>query len=153
MKKVSDKTILYLKKKEGFSPVWARCPAGILTIGHGHAFKTGDRFPSGISKEEAEILLRKDVSVAEKFANDLEYSWMNQYQFEALVSLVFNCGRAKFLSFKYLPEALQKRNEESIKKNWLDIVHAGGKKLPGLVKRRKEEYEHGFEGIEWDVAG
>jgi len=52
--------IAQLKKHEGFRSKVYKCPAGYLTIGYGRNLET-----NGLTKEEAEYLLQKDVEKIE----------------------------------------------------------------------------------------
>ena len=66
---------------------------GILTIGFGH---TGPDVQRGmtISRVRAFELLREDTSGAARQVGELVHRPLNQSQFDALVSLVFNAGSA-----------------------------------------------------------
>lgn len=69
---------------------------GILTIGFGH---TGPDVQRGlmISRVRAFELLREDTSGAARQVGELVHRPLNQSQFDALVSLVFNAGSAPLL--------------------------------------------------------
>ncbi|MDD7026949.1 MAG: D-Ala-D-Ala carboxypeptidase family metallohydrolase, partial [Lachnospiraceae bacterium] len=60
------------------------------------------------------------------------YNW-NQNEFDALVSFAFNIGSIDLLTSKGT------RTKERIAEKMLLYVKGGGKVLPGLLKRRKEE--------------
>ncbi|MCQ2974603.1 MAG: lysozyme [Bacteroidales bacterium] len=62
-----EKVIEFIKQHEGFAngkPY--RCISGQLTIGYGHVIREGEYFPSQISKETADSLLRQDFKRAIK---------------------------------------------------------------------------------------
>lgn len=89
--KLSQSGLDFIKRWEGFSAKPYRCPAGVLTIGYGHAggVKASQQ---PITKEWAEALLRKDVEWAESSVNQVVTRKINQNQFDALVSFTFNLG-------------------------------------------------------------
>ncbi|MBR4267864.1 MAG: lysozyme [Bacteroidales bacterium] len=58
-----EETIEFIKKHEGFAggkPYY--CVAGYLTIGYGHVIAPHEKFGKGITREQAEKLLRKDFN-------------------------------------------------------------------------------------------
>ena len=71
------------------------CPAGIWTIGYGHTLgvKEGDY----ADDETIDRYLSNDIITFEGQVNDLHLK-INQQQFDALVSFVFNLGVANFKS-------------------------------------------------------
>ena len=89
--KTSQTGIDLIKRFEGLELEAYQDIAGIWTIGYGH---TGADVFEGweISKFEAEELLRVDLVSREKAINDLVRVDINQNQFDALVSFVYNVG-------------------------------------------------------------
>ena len=139
-KTTSRKGFELIKKYEGLKLSTYRDSAGILTIGYGHT-KTVQPGMT-INNEMAEILLKDDVTDAENAVKDLVNVELNQNQFDALVSLVFNIGKRNFersTLLKRLNEnEILEAGEEFMK--WTKARQPGGlKELPGLVKRRAEE--------------
>lgn len=68
---------------------------GHLTVGVGHLIKPGERFPYGegvITEELVSELLHKDVKWAEDIIHKAVTVELNQNQYDALVSFVFNVG-------------------------------------------------------------
>ena len=140
--------------------------AGIWTIGVGH---TGPEVKSGmtITKEQAMDLLRKDLASAEKYVNALnkvleaKHSGMMQKHFDALVSLVYNCGSGAIRSGSTMRNVLIERGVYAtpyINKAfmlWCKYTDpVTGKKLvsKGLQKRRAIEAGwYGF-GAGWALA-
>lgn len=116
---------------------------GVWTIGWGH---TGEEAQAGneITHEQADNLLKTDVAHASYLVNTLGYE-LNQNQFDALVSLIYNCG-LKRLQSRY-PKLLNSIHanpyQEAIGNLWLNtaIKDRSGNELPGLKRRRKLEYE------------
>ena len=121
------------------------CPAGVWTIGYGHTFgvKQGDV----IDQEAAEALLIEDLEEFEGYVTALCQCGLEQHQFDAQVSWVFNLGPGNFESSTLLrrlndgdlgavPDEIRRWNK------------AGGRVLDGLVRRREAEAVM-FEGGDW----
>ena len=132
--KISDTGINLIKKYEGCRTSAYKCPAGVWTIGYGH---TGGVHPGDkITLSQADKLLRQDITKYESMVNayDNIYHW-TQSQFDALCSFAFNIGNITGLT------GAGSREKYKIADKMLLYVNAAGKKMPGLVKRRKEERE------------
>ena len=144
--KTSNKGIDLIKKYEGFKSKAYRCSANVLTIGFGHTLNV--KSTDVIDKAQAEVFLRQDVEFAEKEVNRHNLN-INQNQFDALVSFVFNVGVGRprshpkgasgFLGSTLLIKVRHDVNDPTIRKEFERWVYAGGKALNGLVRRRKEE--------------
>lgn len=125
-----------------------RDPIGILTIGWGH---TGHDVHEGltITQEQADELLREDVAESEQIVNRYCQD-VGQNQFDALASFVFNVGpgvqdvKDGFVTLKNgepstMLKLIRKGFYESAAEQFKFWVKAGGKVLPGLVRRRAAE--------------
>lgn len=131
--KTSDNGINLIKEFEGCKLTAYKCPAGVLTIGYGH---TGSDVKAGmkITKERATELLKKDLEKFEKHVMKYDSKYhFNQNQFDALVSFAFNIGNIDQLT------ANGTRTIAQISAKIPAYNKAGGKRLPGLVKRRAKE--------------
>ena len=91
-----------------------------------------------ITLHEAERFLRQDVEFAEKEVNRHNLD-INQNQFDALVSFVFNLGVGNFARSTLLRKIKSNPDDPTIRKEFERWIYAGGKVLNGLVRRRKEE--------------
>lgn len=111
--------------------------AGIWTIGYGH---TGPEVHRGqcISEQEAEALLRADLGAAVQCVRKATRVDLAQHQFDALVDFCYNAGRGSFLESTLLRCVNQGEFESAVAQFGL-WVHAGGKVVPGLVRRRAAE--------------
>ena len=140
MRHITDDGLGLIKRFEGFSPTIYLCPAGYLTIGFGHVVLPGEqsRFDGGILREEAAELLRRDVRIAESAVLRLIASPLADGQFDALVSFTFNLG-AGALQRSSLRKKVNRGEHESVPTELMKWVWAAGKRLPGLVLRRKAE--------------
>lgn len=87
--------IAEIARHEGFKPYMYNDQAGYPTIGYGHKVKPGESF-TRISEAEARALLIQDVGTAEDAVNAAVTVSLNQAQFDALVSLVYNIGVGAF---------------------------------------------------------
>ena len=134
--KTSDKGIDLIKKYEGFRAKAYRCSANVLTIGFGHTLNV--KSTDVITLDEAEHFLRQDVGFAEKEVNRHNLN-INQNQFDALVSFVFNLGVGNFARSTLLRKIKSNPNDPTIRKEFERWIYTGGKVLNGLVRRRKEE--------------
>ena len=134
--RTSRKGIELIKAHEGLRLDAYLCPAGVPTIGYGHTYnvKMGDR----ITAEQAEMLLIGDLIVAETEVNRYGLN-INQNQFDALVSFVFNVGAGNFRSSTLLKRLKANPNDPDIANQFKRWVYGGGKVLPGLVRRRNDE--------------
>lgn len=134
--KTSDKGIDLIKKYEGFRAKAYKCPSDKWTIGYGHTLNV--KSTDVIDKAQAEYFLRQDVEFAEKEVNRHNLN-INQNQFDALVSFVFNLGVGNFARSTLLRKIKSNPDDPTIRKEFERWVYVGGKILTGLIKRRKEE--------------
>lgn len=134
--KASEKAYSLIRRFEGLRLMAYRCPAGIWTIGYGHA--SGVELGRVITKEQAEELLRQDIATAEKIVS-AECPNLRQCQFDALVSFVFNVGVGNFRKSTLLKKVKANPDDNSIMDEFLRWVYAKGVVQPGLQKRRLAE--------------
>ena len=116
--------------------------AGVPTIGYGHTknVRMGDK----ISEYWAKEMLREDIEEAEWQVKELGVA-KTEGQLDALVSFVFNLGIDRLKTSTLLKVIRNGGSMQQIKKEFKRWVFAGGKKLPGLVKRREWEAKRFFE--------
>jgi lysozyme len=91
-----NKLISMLKRHEGRRLKPYLCTADKLTIGYGRNLDD-----NGISEDEALYLLQNDIDACYSELN--VFNWfqeLDQVRQEALVSMLFNLGLPRFLSFK-----------------------------------------------------
>ena len=111
--------------------------AGVWTIGYGH---TATAKPGmTITKEQAEYLKLKDMAWETTAVNRNVKSNINQNQFDALSSFVFNFGEPKFKNSTLLKKVNNNPNDPSIRQEFAKWINAGGRVLAGLVTRRAKE--------------
>jgi lysozyme len=131
--------LILIKQFEGFSAVPYVCPAGYLTIGYGHVMTKAERATlSRVSTQQADNFLITDVRIAERAVSQFITVALTQNQFDALVSFTFNLG-AGCLQRSTLRRVLNRGDVEAVPVQLRRYVWAGGRKLPGLVRRRAAE--------------
>lgn len=137
------KNIEIIKRHEGLRlQAYLPTPNDVWTIGYGHTktAKQGMR----ITEAQAEELLRSDIRWVEDTISRLVKVNINQNQFDALGSLVFNIGASQFSKSSVL-RRLNAGEYEEAANAFLMWTKQRDKKtgkmniLPGLVKRRQEE--------------
>ena len=131
--KTSPKGIALIKEFEGLRLKAYKCPGGVWTIGYGHT--AGVKLGMTITEEQAEQFLKEDLIVFEKAVNNQNLS-INQNQFDALVSLIYNIGIGNFQKSTLLRKARINANDNSIMDEFLRWVYSKGRVLPGLQRRR-----------------
>ena len=134
---ISKKGIEALKFFEGLRLNVYLDSAGLKTIGYGHLLKPGENYHS-ISEEKAEALLRLDIAEAEKAVNRLVKVDIEQNQYDALVSFVYNVGAGAFANSTLLKKLNYGDYQGAA--NELDRWNkAGGRFVQGLANRREHE--------------
>ena len=151
--KVSKEAIEGIKKDEGVRTKPYRCPALLWTIGVGHVIdqnhirvKFDDRknlpIPDGwdrvLSMAEVDAILAADLATFERGVLRLCPGGLTQGRFDALVSFSFNVGLGN-LQRSTIRMKHNRGDFEGAAEGFMAWTKAGGKELPGLVKRRKHE--------------
>lgn len=134
--KTSDHGVQFIKRFEGLRLDAYLCSAGVPTIGYGHTkgVKIGDK----ITQEQADTFLREDLEPCERAVDELVKVPLTQGQGDALASFIFNLGRGAFSSSTLL-KWLNRGDYEGAAGQFERWCRAGGKVLPGLLKRRHAE--------------
>ncbi|MBS6616630.1 MAG: lysozyme [Sutterella wadsworthensis] len=128
----------FIEAWEGCKLVAYKCPAGIWTIGVGHTQDVTEH--DEITHEQARELLRQDIEEVKRELAPFVNVHVTEGQYVALVSLAFNVGASYVVhNCPRLMRALNAGDVEQAAHQFLDITKAGGKELPGLVRRRKSE--------------
>ncbi|MBM3603623.1 MAG: lysozyme [Alphaproteobacteria bacterium] len=140
----SEKGIALIKAHEGLRLEAYPDPAhgwSVPTIGYGHTSAAGSPpVTKGmrITEAGATEILRTDLRKFERYVMDAVTVPLNQNQFDALVSFTFNLGPGNLRNSTLLRK-LNARDYAGAADQFGQWVKAGGKTLPGLVKRRKAE--------------
>lgn len=131
-----------IKQWEGLRLQAYRCPAGVLTIGYGH---TGSDVTAGmkITEAEADMLLDADLGYFERGVEQA-FPGLGQRQYDALVSFAYNLGLGALQNSTLARKVKADPGDPSIAAEFRRWVRAGGKVMPGLVKRREAEAQWYF---------
>jgi lysozyme len=134
---VNRATVELIKRNEGCRLAAYQDSVGVWTIGYGH---TGDDVTEGlqISQDQAEQLLRQDLEKFQDGVDDAIAGDTSDNQFGAMVSLAFNIGLAHFKTSTVLREH-NAGHYQTAADAFLLWNKAGGRVLPGLDRRRREE--------------
>ncbi len=134
-KKISESGLQFIASQESFSPVPYKDAGGVLTIGYGHVILPGQSY-SRITEQQGLNLLNHDVGIAENAINTHVKVKLNQNQFNALVSFIFNIGAGAFDS-----------------STLLRILNAGDYTgVPAQLKRWNHVRENGVEVVSSDLT-
>lgn len=139
--KASNSLIEKLKEFEGFkSTAYKAIPSEkYLTIGYGH-YGTDVKKGMKITKDAATELLKKDLAPIERYLTGTE-GIDNQFKFDACVDFCFNLGMGAFSKSTLRKKIMAHAPEREIRTEFMKWVNGGGRKLPGLVRRREWEAE------------
>lgn len=134
----SESAMDFIEAWEGCRLQAYMCPAGIWTIGCGHTKDVTEH--DEITYEQSREMLREDVEEVKRGLAPFVNVHVTEGQYVALVSLAFNVGASYVVhNCPRLMRALNAGDVEQAAHQFLDITKAGGKELPGLVRRRKSE--------------
>ena len=139
---ISATGIALIKEFEGF-PFGGRPyqdPVGVWTIGYGHTAGVGPH-SRRLTEREASRLLAQDLGhTYERTVEALPCAGaLNQNQFDALVSFVYNLGGGAVSSDTGIGRALRARQWQRAADEMLRWNRAGGRVLAGLSRRRRAE--------------
>ena len=140
-RQISQHGLEKLKQWEGLRTKAYRDDGGVWTIGYGHTAMAGAPKPHAgmvISTEEAEKILLKDLVQYEAAVESLVKVELNDNQFAALVSFVYNIPLAKFKKSTLLKK-LNAGNYDAVPTELMKWINVDGKKNQGLVNRRRAE--------------
>lgn len=144
----SEQLVDFIKRYEGFrSRAYKPLPTDRWTIGYGSTFIDGEPVTkyAVITESDALDLLRADIEAfAERVSKPGLPDTVTQFQFDAVISLVYNIGFAAFM--KSTTSTLFYGGHDISGRFGL-FVRSSGKIIPGLVRRRQEEKEIYVNGV------
>lgn len=149
--RMSEKGRELLTEWEGKERHVYRDAAGLMTIGVGHLLTRDEltsgrimimgcpvKYADGLTDYQIDKLLEQDLAGPEYAVNSGIDVQLNQNQFDAICSFVFNVGKQAFFS-STLRELLNQGSYNDVEKQLVRWNKAGGKVIPGLICRRDKE--------------
>lgn len=134
--------------REGSRTTAYQDSVGVWTIGVGHTAAAGEPHPKRgmtITTAEVDEILQRDLRATETVVDRYVTVPLEQHEFDALVSLVFNVGSGAF-SRSTVRRRLNAGNRRGAADAFLMWNKAGGRVVAGLTTRRRAEREQ-FLGI------
>ena len=146
----SQNGLALTQKFEGLRLTAYQDQVGVWTIGYGH---TGPEVCAEltITQEQANNLLMQDIASAVAAVNRLVTVAFNQNGFDALVDFAFNLGN-NALSGSTLLRKLNADDFAGAAAEFPKWCKAGGKVVPGLLRRRQAEQQLFQQGMQQPVA-
>jgi GH24 family phage-related lysozyme (muramidase) len=150
MQRMSDKGIDFIARHEGFVGRLYNDPVGHCTVGFGHLVHLGNcdgrpsetPFLQGMTYQQGQDLLRRDVARFEDSVRRLIKVPLNQNQFDALVSFTFNLGEGRLKEIAPGINAGQFADVPAVMLRYSYARKNGTLiKLQALERRRKQEGE------------
>ncbi|EBX1353581.1 lysozyme [Salmonella enterica subsp. enterica serovar Okatie] len=134
--KVSDNGRAFIRAREGVKLAAYQDGGGVWTIGYGHT--RGVKQGQVINHEQADEFLDSDLRQVESCISERVTVALNQNQFDALVSFVFNVGRQAF-SDSTLLKKLNEGNYRAAADQFTRWVYDNDQFVQGLYNRRVAE--------------
>lgn len=132
-----------IKAHEGWRAQWYQDPVDVWTIGWGTTSHVkGVEHPDSprdpITKMQGDVLLGRALEDVEKAVRTMVTPRLQQHQFDALVSFVYNVGAGAFRR-STLRKRLNAKDWEAAAREFGRWIYAGGSVWDGLVHRRDAE--------------
>jgi lysozyme len=117
-----------------------KCPAGVLTIGHGHTNHHGAKFDatSRWTRTKCDEVFAEDMVGFEKAVRRLVTVPLTAHQYDSLVSFCYNCGEGN-LAKSTLLKKVNAGDHAGAAQEFHKWNKGGGKVLAGLTRRRASE--------------
>jgi lysozyme len=125
-----------LTRYEDFRPKPYDDGTGTLTIGYGHTRSAV--MPASVTEEEAQELLRQDLEYFQDVIYRNVLVPLNENQFSALLSFVYNVGEGNFRNSTLLKK-LNNGNFRAASDEFQKWNKGGGEVMGGLLRRRAAE--------------
>ena len=147
--RTSQALIDYLERREEFRATPYLDAAGIWTIGYGHVIRPHEKKSlTHVTEEQAEQLMLADVAPMALYLDAVQANFetrLNQFQFDGLVSLIFNIGLRAFETSTLLKRLRTGEFDAAAAEfdRWIFITKTGRdgvkrkQRSRGLVNRRR----------------
>lgn len=157
MTQTSSKGVAFLERHEGVVLKAYRCPAGVWTIGPGLTAGSGVVRPqAGMTITRAEATRLLQLALRQNYEPRVKHAMpgAKQHEFDGGVSFDFNTGAIHRASWV---RRWIERDWAAVRSALLAWNKGGGRVLPGLTRRREEEFrllERGEYGVlaQWPQA-
>ena len=136
--RTSDDGLALIERFEGFEPDWYLDPVGVRTIAFGWTGALPEGVDPPLTEAQGRRLLRETVGRYEDAVRRSVAVPLAQEQFDALVSFTYNLGAGNLASSTLL-RLLNAGDAAGAAEQFDRWVMAGGRALPGLVRRRAAE--------------
>lgn len=149
MKFTSPQGLEFIKDYEKLHTTAYIDAVGVPTIGWGSTmFPNKKTVGSGdvITEWEADRMLVHYVTGIDAELSNIVTTPLTQNEFDALSSFVYNVGLSGFKKSTML-KLLNQGDKQGAAQQFSRWVYGGGKKLPGLVKRRNQEAAMFVKGV------
>jgi len=115
-------------------------PVNVLTIGWGHTNHHPPQFGAEVvwTQKQCDDALVRDIAIFEDVIHRRVKVLLAQHQFDALVSFAYNVGEGN-LAKSSLLRKVNARDFDGAAREFHNWTRAGGRVLPGLVRRRASE--------------
>jgi lysozyme len=139
--KLNDRGFALICEFEGCRTAAYQDAVGVWTIGYGHTSAAGLPCVAPgltVTRAEATGILMRDLETFSAGVKSAITTQLNDNQFSALVSFAFNVGLGNFRSSSVL-RSVNACCFDQVPADLALWVKAGGKVLPGLIRRRAAE--------------
>lgn len=138
-REINEAGLHLIKSFEGFRSHFYNDAVGIKTIGYGHACHASDcsHIHPPLTEAQGSALLLQDLARFESCVEGYVHG-LDDDKFAALVSFVYNLGCGS-LTHSTLGRDVKAHNFKGAAAQFGQWVHAGGRVLQGLVRRRNAE--------------
>lgn len=136
---ILEKLYSLIRKFEGLRLKAYLCPAGVPTIGYGHTGPEVRMDMKPITEPIADAMMMQDASAfAVASANLSPVLYFDSDKHSAIADFCFNLGTTRYKA-STLRRKVNAGDWEGAQEELQKWVWGGGKKLPGLIARRKAE--------------
>ena len=121
------------------------CPSGVPTIGWGSTtYADGSKVKLGdkLTQQDADILFKLKLDEFRTQVVRVVPGTLPAGAVDALTSFAFNCGTGALMRSTLLKKIKNNKLDlKGIKGEFMKWTKSNGKELPGLVRRRRAEYD------------
>lgn len=138
---VSAAGVAFVAGFEGFRARAYRDPVGVLTQGYGetHGVTPGKPWSRAYAAARLRTRLNRDYLAPVLEVADSVGLHLTQREADALASLTYNLGAGAVGADWTMGQAIRSKNRSRIAAAFLLYDKAGGRRLPGLTRRRRAE--------------